>query len=213
MSNKHTIVNRSAISSPAEDGNMENWFETDEGFNSIYPLPVRIQAQRHWTPVHVAKKAAAFLAVADNARILDIGSGAGKFCLVAAHEAPHALFYGVEQRQGLVRRAVKAKEQLQLKNVSFIHANITRVDLGDYDHFYFYNSFYENIDDTDRIDNSVDYTPELFDEYNRYLHRQLEQKPTGTRLVTFHCPGNELPASYKIVASEMNGLLQFRIKE
>jgi 2-polyprenyl-3-methyl-5-hydroxy-6-metoxy-1,4-benzoquinol methylase len=55
---------------------------SDESFNEIYPESIRKFCGRHWTPVAVAKMAAAYLADQPGARILDIGSGAGKFCMV-----------------------------------------------------------------------------------------------------------------------------------
>ena len=38
----------------------------------------------HWTPVHVARRAAQFLVTGPETRVLDVGSGPGKFCLVGA---------------------------------------------------------------------------------------------------------------------------------
>jgi tRNA G46 methylase TrmB len=68
----------------------ENWFNSDVQFNQHYPLSIQLLAARHWTPLSVARKAANFLAAETNARILDIGSGIGKFCLAAAHYKPKA---------------------------------------------------------------------------------------------------------------------------
>lgn len=191
---------------------VENWFKSDEQFNELYPLHIQAHAQRHWTPLYVARKAANFLFTEKNVKILDIGSGAGKFCLTAAHHKPDGLFYGVEQRQNLVDHAEMTKQILQLKNVSFIHGNFTQLNFRDYDHFYFYNSFYENLAGTDKIDESIDYSGELYNYYNRYLYKQLEQKPVGTRLATFHSLEDEIPHGYHVVGSEMNNLLKFWIK-
>lgn len=187
-------------------------FHSDKQFNELYPPSISALAQRHWTPLPVARKAASFLAAEANARILDIGCGAGKFCLAAAHYAPQARFFGVEQRKRLLHHAEKTKEALALNNVSFIHANFTQLDFRDYDHFYFYNSFYENLDGTEKIDDSIDYSGELYHYYTRYLYRQLDQRPTGTRLVTFHSLEEEIPAGYHIVSSTMDDLLKFWIK-
>jgi SAM-dependent methyltransferase len=169
-------------------------------------------APRHWTPLSVVRKSANFLAAENAVRILDIGSGVGKFCLGAAYYKPKAFYYGVEQRKSLIGHAEWAKEILPLENVFFIHGNFTQLDFKNYDHFYFYNAFYENLSGTDRIDESIDYSGELYNYYNRYLYKQLELKPAGTRLATFHSLEDEVPQSYHVVGSEFDNLLKFWIK-
>lgn len=190
----------------------EKWFSSDEQFNQLYPLSIQTLARRHWTPLTVARKAANFLADENNVRVLDIGSGVGKFCLSAAYYKPKAFYYGVEQRKGLIDHAEIAREHLHIENVSFFNGNFTLLDFRNYDHFYFYNSFYENLACTDKIDDSIDYTGELYNYYNRYLYKQLEQKPTGTRLATFHSLDDEVPPCYHVVGSEFDNLLKFWIK-
>ncbi len=191
---------------------MEDWFATDNQFNQLYPLPMQLLARRHWTPLGVARKAAAFLATGDKVRILDIGSGVGKFCLAAAYYQPNAFYTGIEQRKNLIGHAEAAKEILQLKNASFINGNFTQTDFSHYDHFYFYNAFYENLAELNRIDDSIDYSGELYNYYNRYLYRQLAQKPSGTRLAAFHSLEDEMPPDYHVVGMEMDGLLKFWVK-
>ena len=190
-----------------------SWFSSDEQFNQLYPAPIQALARKHWTHLGIVRKAADFLATKNNVRILDIGSGVGKFCLGAAYYKPKAFYYGVEQRKSLISYAETAKEILHLENISFIHGNFTQLDFKLYDHFYFYNSFYENLVGTDKIDDSIDYSGELYNYYNRYLYRQLEQKPAGTRLVTYHSLEDEIPQSYHAVSSETDNQLKFWIKE
>jgi SAM-dependent methyltransferase len=190
----------------------ENWFCSDKEFDTLYPSSIQALARKHWTPLHISKKVAAFLAAEGNVRILDIGSGVGKFCLAAAYYSPKASYFGVEQRKSLIDYANAAKQDLQLDNVSFIHGNFTQLDLKKYNHFYFYNAFYENLDGTDKIDDSIDYSGELFNYYNRYLFKQLEQKPKGTRICT-HCSlENEIPPDYHVISSDMQDVLKFWIK-
>ena len=190
----------------------EKWFSSDEQFNQLYPLSIQTLARRHWTPLSVARKAANFLAAENNVRILDIGSGVGKFCLGAAYYKPNAFYFGVEQRKSLIVHAEIAKKLLQSENVSFFNGNFTLLDFRNYDHFYFYNAFYENLASSDKIDDSIDYSGELYNYYNRYLFKQLEQKPGGTRLATFHSMEDEIPPSYHEVGSEFDNLLKFWIK-
>lgn len=189
-----------------------HWFETDTGFNKIYPPAFEKLAAKHWTPLNVARKAAKYLAAEPGKKILDIGSGVGKFCFAAAHYKSAATYYGVEQRQQLIDIAVQTKEVLGFDNVSFINGNFTQLDFTLFDHFYFYNSFYENLSGIEKIDNSIDYSAELYQYYNRYLYLQLEKMPPGTRLATFYSLEDELPPMYHIVGSEYDNLLKFWIK-
>mgnify|MGYP001029730233 FL=1 len=196
----------------ATDHPLKDWFKSDKIFNSLYPLPIQDVAEKHWTPIAVAEKAAAFLAVSDDVKVLDIGSGSGKFCLTAAHLYPQTLFYGIEQRPGLVSLSQELAKKLGLENVTFLCDNITKADLSRYDHFYFYNAFYENIAGTQKIDNDIIYSEELYNYYNRHLYRQLDKKPAGTRLVTYHSFGSEVPESFEIVHTDYNEYLKFWIK-
>jgi hypothetical protein len=120
--------------------------------------------------------------------------------------------YGVEQRQKLIKYAEKAKAQLQLKNVSFLHANVTEIDFSDYDHFYFYNSFFEHVEGTTKIDKTVNHSPAMFDHYNQYMRGQLSLRPPGTKIVTYHSGEDEVPRGYHVVRSEQNNLLKFWVK-
>jgi cyclopropane fatty-acyl-phospholipid synthase-like methyltransferase len=191
---------------------ISKWFASDQQFHQLYPPESLAQANMHWTPLHIARKAAEFLAADKNSKVLDIGSGAGKFCLTAAYYQPQSFFSGVEQRQELVNYAEAASDILGLQNVSFIQANITEVDFSVYDHFYFYNAFFENINNEYRIDEKITYSKELYAAYNRYVYKQLEKKPGGTRLATFHSMEDEIPASYYEVASTEDNLLKFWTK-
>ncbi|WP_153799865.1 methyltransferase domain-containing protein [Foetidibacter luteolus] len=192
--------------------NVDTWFQSDYQFHQLYPAPMQALARRHWTPLTVVQKASRFLAAEPGARILDIGCGIGKFCLGAAYFKPDALYYGIEQRRDLVGYAETARDELGFENVSFLHGNFTQLDLRDYDHFYFYNSFHENLETTARIDDSIAYSGELYNYYSRYLFRQLDQLPAGARLATFHSMENEIPPDFHVVGTEMSNLLKFWIK-
>lgn len=186
-------------------------FSNDAAFDWMYPEHFQELSLKHWTPLPMARKAAGFLAE-PRAKVLDIGSGIGKFCLVAAHEFPETHFYGVEQRHELVYHAEEAKKHTQLPNVNFIYANITQVNFKEFDHFYFYNSFYENIDPLNQIDDTIEISESLYTYYTRYLFKALDEKPPGTRLVTFHISGKEVPSSYKLAAIASDGLMKMWIK-
>jgi SAM-dependent methyltransferase len=196
------------ISSAHRVKTFDHLLEDDQAFNQLYPQEVQLKAAKHWTPLEVAKYAADFLAAEKDVHVLDIGSGVGKFCLAAAQQQPEAMFYGIEQRENLVKHALHCNELLGLPNVCFLHGNFTQLDFRQFDHFYFYNSFYENLEGADKVDDTLEYSLSLFNYYNRYLYKQLEQKPKGTRIVTFHSLEGEIPPSYYTVNTYLGGLLK-----
>lgn len=116
---------------------IDKWFTGDEKFNKLYPTHIQKLADKHFTPLLVAKYAGEFLVPENGAKVLDIGSGAGKFCLAASHYQPEGLFYGIEQRRDLLDYAVEAKYKIDLNNLSFIHGNFTQLDFTKFDNFYF----------------------------------------------------------------------------
>ena len=71
---------------------LDTCLQRDLQFNQLYPVEVRSLSAKHWTPLQVAYKASNFLAADKNTTVLDIGSGAGKFCLAAAYYKPNAFF-------------------------------------------------------------------------------------------------------------------------
>jgi hypothetical protein len=180
----------------------------DLTFNTIYPVRIKRLSERHWTPVKIAKIAADYLASRPQTKVLDIGSGVGKFCLVGA-ASTKGIFYGVEQRASLIRIAESIAEKHHIANAKFIHSNITQINFSDYDAFYFYNSFFENIDTTTPIDKEIDPKIELFYTYSNYVRDQLGKMPVGTRLVTYWSTWEEIPESFDIEYSTCNGILNF----
>lgn len=193
MFEQFSLYNRSGKINPGKQSRpVTHWFHSDEIFNQLYTSKIQALSGRHWTPLSVSRKAADFLA--------------------AAYHKPQSYYTGIEQRKYLVDIADSTRIKLNLVNCDFIHGNFTQIDFNGYNHFYFYNSFYENLTGTDKIDNNIDYSGELYNYYNRYLFRQLELRPAGTRLATYHSLEDEIPPSYHIVGTGFDNLLKFWIK-
>ena len=180
----------------------------DHLFNTLYPLRIKKLSERHWTSVEVAKLAADYLVDKPNCKVLDIGSGAGKFCLIGA-STTKGRFYGVEQRDSLVKLSQKIAKTNNVNNVEFIHSNITQISFSDYNAFYFYNPFYENIDDSLLIDNKVIIDEKLYFSYSEYVENQLKSTPVGTRLVTYWSMWSEIPEGFDLEFTAYNGKLNF----
>lgn len=180
----------------------------DRRFNELYPPHIKKLAERHWTPVGVAEIAAQYLVENCGDKVLDIGAGAGKFCLIGA-ACTKGMFYGVEQRESLVEISSNLAKKHSIKNVQFIHANIDQISFADFDAFYFYNSFFENLDTSFPIDSSVLPSTELYDFYTAYLRNQLRWMPAGTRIVSYYSNWDEIPESFDLEHTAFDGLLNF----
>jgi SAM-dependent methyltransferase len=191
---------------------LDKWFHSDAQLHYLYPEAIQLLARRHWTPLRIAQMVVQFLTPTNDAKVLDIGSGVGKFCLAGAYYKPAASFFGVEQRKDLTDHAEFARAMLGLKNAYFINTNFMQLDFKQYDHFYFYNSFYENLVDTDKIDESISYSGELYNLYNRFLYKKLDEMRPGTRLATFHCLEDKIPPSYHLAETKLDCLLKFWVK-
>ncbi|MBB1645438.1 MULTISPECIES: methyltransferase domain-containing protein [Sphingobacterium] len=180
----------------------------DSRFNEIYPPHIKELAGRHWTPVDVAEMAARYLVEQSGDRVLDIGAGAGKFCLVGA-SCTSGMFYGVEQRESLVEISNNLASKHNIQNVEFIHANIDQISFTDFDAFYFYNSFFENLDTSCPIDNKILPSTKLYDRYTSYLWDQLRRTPAGTRVVSYYSGWDEIPESFDLEYTAFGGYLNF----
>lgn len=185
---------------------------TDEDFDLIFPLEIRRKSPTHFTPIKIAKAAAQFLATEPNIRILDVGSGAGKFCFIGALTT-NAHFTGVEQRANYCKCGDDIANKYNLDNVSFLNTNIDNIKFKDFNAFYLFNPFFENLSPESALDQTVFLDDELYLEYSAYVHKQLEQMPVGTRVVTYHSSGPEIPSTYQLIDSLFKTYLKFWIKK
>jgi SAM-dependent methyltransferase len=179
----------------------------DDHFNTLYPDWIRDQARRHFTPVEVAKLAADFLVDKPQTRVLDIGSGAGKFCMVGAScTAGH--FTGIDYRPHLIDLSKSIASHYHISSVEFVCDNVINIDFAAFEAFYFFNSFQEHIDDTARMDDKVETGRELYERYHTYVFEQLSRAPKGTRLATYWGLEDRIPPSYALQYTLHKGLLK-----
>jgi SAM-dependent methyltransferase len=194
----------------------------DEKFDLIYPAQIREVSSTFWTPVAVAAEAAKLLVTAPacsavgsakaRTRVLDIGCGPGKFCLVAA-SLTDGRFTGVEQRSDLVAAGRQAANDLGITNVEFVQGNVLDVAFADYDAFYLFNPFEENLLNGHKIDRAVPLSPELFKKYTSHVSVQLGGKPIGTRVVTYMGYADDIPACYNCEEALFGDDLKLWIKQ
>ncbi len=182
----------------------------DEKFDQLYPLEIRRLSSLFWTPVAVAAEAARLLVSAPGTRVLDLGCGPGKFCLIAA-ALTEGRFAGVEQRAEFVIAARAAAAQRGLDEIEFIHGNVLDIAFGDYDAFYIFNPFEENMHGH-LIDSAVPLSPALFRKYTEHVSEQLGQRPLGTRVVTYMGYADDIPACYDCEAAFFGDDLKLWVK-
>lgn len=186
-------------------------FMTDSEFDEVYPERIKKLSDIHWTPIEIARIAIEWLELDENSHLLDIGSGVGKFCCIAA-EMTSAKITGVEKRKNLVRIAEKVIKDKELSNIQIIHSNITKIDFKDFNAFYYYNPFCEQIAIQGSIDDTISFSQVKYREYEDYVIDQLDQLPIGTRIVTYYSQEFTLSASYALKNLYYNSTLALWVK-
>jgi predicted RNA methylase len=185
---------------------------TEIGFNNLLPGYLKFAARLYFTPIEVAKQAAYWLTENNEKRILDIGAGVGKFCIAGASNF-NSHFYGVEHRKSLVSIGNQLAKHYELPNATIINANILDINFSNYDAFYLFNPFYENLEIAKRLNDEVKIEAGLYQVYLKHTDDQLDQAKKGTRLVTYHGNNFEVPNSYKKEKDAFNGDLKLWVKQ
>lgn len=186
----------------------------DRVFDEIFPFAARSKSSVYWTPVEVAVRAATLLANKPDLTILDVGSGIGKFCIIAA-AVVHAKVRGIEHRPHLVDVAREAAAKLGVR-ASFDTGTIEEQDASAVDGFYFFNPFAENMcNAADRLDASVELSEDRFWTDVDAAEELLARARVGARVVTYCGFGGELPDGYVLASRERcgGGRLDLWVKE
>ena len=171
----------------------------DAAFDQVFPSAQRFRSWLHWTPVDVALRATALLAAGRCSRVLDVGSGVGKLCLIGAATTP-ATWFGIERDVDMVRAANAAAADMHLEHrVQFIHGDITALDWTTFDAIYLYNPFAEILyaGDDDALARRERYVADI-----DFVQNQLAQAAPGTRVVTYHGFGGEMPSGFENIHRE-----------
>jgi hypothetical protein len=173
-------------------------------FDRYLPESLRTISGRHWTPVRVAAFGARWLSSRGVRSVVDIGSGAGKFCVVGAL-ASDCTFVGIEQRERLVD---VARGLARLFRVS----DRARFERGVYDGgalppadaYYLFNPFGENIlDGTDHIDHDVVLSDHRYLQDIDAMERTLRNAPAGAYFLIYNGFGGAIPESFEEVPGDI----------
>ncbi len=177
----------------------------DDAFDIIWPATATRHSERHWTPVDTARQGARLLCGGQQLRVLDVGSGVGKFCIVGALTT-RSHFTGIEQRLHLCQTARAVANEHGIERVRFLHGNAGNLDWSAFEAFYLFNPFQEHLNPyDDPIDDTIPLAEHRFHAYVRMTYGKLMSLPPGVRVLTYHGYGGRFPPDYACVARERSG--------
>jgi SAM-dependent methyltransferase len=171
--------------------------DTDKVFDSLLPDHLRLLSRRYWTPVDVALRATSLLCPSRETRVLDVGSGVGKLCVVGATSGI-GLWFGVEQHEPLVHAARMLASTLGVADrTRFVHGDALALDWSDFDAIYLYNPFESPLHDVDPRQHLIDFRTQV-----EYVQQRLATLRDRLRVVTLDGFGGAMPPSYELVHHE-----------
>lgn len=187
----------------------------DTAFDRMYPPYLSKISSTFWTPIKVARRASAWLTGGGARRVLDVGAGVGKFCIVGSLTTG-VEFVGVEHRPHIASVARNAICRIGAHQAHIVDGNFVDLSWHDYDAFYFYNPFQENTIGYSflRLDESVELTARRFHTEMEKAQAMLDAAPLGTRVATYHGLGGDMPNSYALIPQQESDMadLEFWLK-
>jgi len=167
---------------------------SDQAFDALVPAELRHLSSLHWTPIHVAVRAAKLLAPEPGARVLDIGAGIGKLCAVGAM-CSRAQFFGIECQPVLVAAAEQLARSFGVADrTTFMLGDAFSIAWSEFDALYFFNPFELPLFQTA--------SPGAFRTVIEATERRLAEMRAGTRVVTLHGFGGTMPPCYDLLRHE-----------
>lgn len=169
----------------------------DREFDRFLPHELRCVSSVYWTPLVVAARAAKWFDELNVRTVVDIGSGAGKFCVAAALSGD-CHFTGLEQRARLVSAAVDLARLLEVEDrVHFVEGALGESAAPIADAYYLYNPFGENLfGPGEHLDEDVELSDERYLRDVAATEDLLRRAPVGTHVLTYNGFGGRVPAGY-----------------
>ena len=170
----------------------------DRFFDCFLPDELRVVSEQYWTPLVVAKRVADWLDHLGVRTVVDIGSGAGKFC-VAAALVGDCSFIGLEERPLLVASARRLASAFGLQDrVSFVEGALGAVPTPNAEAYYLYNPFGPYwFGPGCRAETEINCSEARFARDVATVERILRRAPVGTYVVTYNGFGGRMPRSYQ----------------
>ena len=183
----------------------------DRSFDRLLPEPLRLVSPEYWTPLAVAKRAAEWLEDLGIRTVVDIGSGAGKFCIAGALFGK-CRFIGLEQYSSLVTSARALVDLFDLNDrVSFVAGALGTVPAPVGDAYYLFNPFGEYRLGADHsLEAGAEFTDNRHADDVAAAEDLLRRAPVGTWVLTYNGFGGRVPAGYELarVDWELRGVLR-----
>lgn len=172
----------------------------DRDFDRFLPKRLRAASPQYWTPLRATTRAASWFDSLGVKKVVDIGSGTGKFCIASALQCK-AEFVGVEQRAELVATARVVSQLYGVeRRVSFLHETFGEVAPPEADAYYLFNPFEENVFGFRTwLDDSVEHSGARFERELQVTWSWLAAARPDTYVVTYNGFGRKLPASYELL--------------
>lgn len=177
---------------------------SDIEFDKFLPDDLRAVSREYWTPLRVVKRAAEWFDDLQIRTVVDIGSGAGKFC-VAGALAGRASFIGLEQRASLVESGRALADAFRVAyRVTFVHGAVADLMIPQADAYYLFNPFGECRFDSvrDDADLQVAFTVSQQLQDIAIIEDFIDCAPMGTWILTYNGFGGRIPQCYDLVRIE-----------
>ncbi len=169
-------------------------------FDRYLPDDLQAVSSCYWTPLPVALRVARWLDDLDVGTLIDLGSGAGKFCIAAAL-ASRCKFIGLEQRPRLVASARVLAELFDVQErVQFVEGTVGDLALPPPEAYYLFNPFGENLFGREEwLDPDVELSDTRYEQDVAATERILSDAPAGTFVITYNGFGGTVPRAYQEV--------------
>ena len=176
---------------------------SDAIFDRFLSPHVRFASYQFWTSAAVAMRVSEWLAREKVERVLDVGSGPGKFCVIGAL-ATQCSFVGIEQRSNLVLYARQLAKCFEVESrAQFIHGVFGETPLEDFDAYYFYNPFGENtFGPNDWLDQTVELSEARYLRDVLFTEDTMRRAPVGTFFIFYNGFGGVIPSTYDELYSD-----------
>lgn len=171
----------------------------DRFFDRFLPQDLAALSSDQWTPLEVVSGVMGWLRELGVQRVVDIGSGPGKFCVAAALISGCELI-GLEQSPRFVAVALSLAKLFGVqRRASFVHRTLGDGDLPPADAYYLYNPFAQHL-----FAPGDDFCRGATPDYERYrrdvalAQDTFRRAPVGQIVVTYNGFGGLMPASYEV---------------
>jgi SAM-dependent methyltransferase len=172
---------------------------TDRAFDRFLPERLRPVSSEFWSPLAVARRAAEWFDAAGVQHVLDVGSGAGKFCVAGALFG-RCNFTGLEQRPFLVRSARDLARLFDVNDrVNFVLGSLGEVPTPPADAYYFFNPFGDDsIGLHARAESNRTLVRERYARDVAAAEQLLREAAAGTCLLALNGFGGRVPPGYDL---------------